>query len=94
MKKVYVLCLLTLAVVLTDIVLFHSRAVSAQGTLAPTGLANNPNRGALAVGPMTEYRVRSVAAIGAFQTSETIVGFSCAPSNQGPAATVCYVVTK
>ena len=94
MKKVYVVCLLTLAVVLTDVVFFHSRSVSAQGTLAPTGLANNPNRGSLAVGPMTEYRVRSVAAVGAFTTSETIVGFSCAPANQDPAGTVCYVVTK
>jgi hypothetical protein len=96
MKKVYVLCLLTLAVVLADIVFFHSRVVSAQGALSPQGtLANQANRGGtLAVGPMTEYRVRSVAAVGAFTTSETIVGFSCAPSNQGPAATVCYVITK
>lgn len=93
MKKVYVLCLLTIAFVLADIVLFHSQAASAQGTLAPTGTANQGNRGALAAGPMTEYRVRSVAAVGAFTTSETIVGFSCAASNQ-TSGTVCYVVTR
>ena len=92
MKKIYVLCLFTLAVVLADIVFFHPLAVSAQGTLAPTGVANQ-GRGTLAAGTLTEYRVRSVAAVGAFTTSETIVGFSCAPSNQG-AGTACYVLTR
>jgi len=93
MKKIYVLCLLTLAVVLADIVFFHPRTVGAQGTLAPTGVANQ-GRGTLAAGTLTEYRVRSVAAVGAFTTSETIVGFSCAASNQNSGGPACYVMTR
>lgn len=52
MKKLYVLCLLTLAAVVADIVFFHSRSVNAQAVSgvrvervvfgnSTTGIANN-----------------------------------------------------
>ena len=77
MKKLYVLCVLTLAVVLVDVVFFHSRAVNAQavsgvrvervvwGKGTTTGVANN--------------------------TLGHIVGFHCATEGDGDIQ--CYVAS-
>ena len=86
MKRLYVLCFLTLAAVFVDVAFFHSRTVSAQFR-QPAPLSNTP----LEAGPMTEYRVRDVGGVGVFRTSETVVGFSCTTVNDRPA---CFVVSK
>jgi len=72
MKKLYALCLITLAAVLIDIVFFHSAAVNAQTSVRYQVLNFQPNNGS-------------------FNTTGTVVGFSCVESN---GVTNCFVATK
>jgi hypothetical protein len=77
MKKLYALCLLTLAAVVLDIVLLHTGSVQAQ---QPTSGARIdrvivPDKGMTA------------------PTSGQVVGFSCTSHSSGTSGDYCYIVT-
>jgi hypothetical protein len=78
MKKLYAICLLTLAVVLVDIVFFHSGKVSAQTTqTTPVYLQY------VKMGPRGNLDGSVTPVIG------NIVGFACAGSDY----TSCYIAS-
>jgi len=77
MKKLYALCLLTLAAVLVDIVFFHTGTASAQIQTTPVYLQY------VKMGPRGSLDGSVTPVMG------TIVGFSCAGSDY----TSCYIAT-
>ena len=81
MKKLYVLCLITLAAVLMDIAFFHSGTVSAQAPPAP--LLGKVNIQEVAIA--NDGKLNHI-----YDVSGAVVGFSC---TEGRNAT-CFIATS